>query len=257
MKTSITSVSAELSENGKKLAELWNGYALAGYENIYRMRPTKSHREKLGELFLPSNKGVYLDAGCGTGNMFELIVKKIKPAQLYAVDWSGEMLKKAKLEAERLRQNSEIDFKFYRKDVSKSLGWPDGFFDGVVSNQVISFIPYEWKDQLKELRRVTKLGGYLYLGTFLKGWGYTGIALWKHAPKGFFQDPIGSFYGLRYRRIVAKIDKEVRKRGAQFPPQQELISFLRYIGFEEIETIPTYFGGGLALRARLFPKPLS
>lgn len=234
---------------GETLTRLWDKYAQAGYENIYLVRIQRSHREKLGELFLSSNNGVFLDAGCGTGNMFELIVQKIQPLELHAVDWSEEMLKKAEREAARLRPNCKAVFQFSRSDISKSLDWHDNFFDGVVANLLICYLTCGWKKSVEELARVLKSGGYLYLGTLLNEWGFTSV-LWKHAPKEFIQAPITSFRGLKYRPIISKISKASKKHGAVFPSRQELVEFLKTIGFEELEIIPTYWGGGLALRTK-------
>ena len=237
-------------KNDRNLIELWDYYATAGYENIYLVHITEDHRQALGKLFLPSNNTIYLDVGCGTGNMFELIVQKIQPPRLYAVDWSEKMLEKARLEALRLQANSSTDIKLFHNDVSKSLDWPDAFFDGVVSNLLITYLTCGWKKSVEELSRVLKPGGYLYLGTLLKNWGFTSV-LWKHAPMEFLRAPITSFRGLKYRRIVARISKELEKHGAQFPSQQELVELLNALGFKEIKIIPTYWGGGLVLSARL------
>ena len=48
---------------------LWDDYAQFGYENLYKVRPSRVHREMLVGLLLPSNGGAYLDAGCRTDNM--------------------------------------------------------------------------------------------------------------------------------------------------------------------------------------------
>ena len=85
--------------NEGTLRKLWDNYARAGYENIYRNRVQKKHLDDLGQLFLPANGGRYLDLGCGTGNTFELIAERIQPLEVYCVDWSEEMLEKAEEEA--------------------------------------------------------------------------------------------------------------------------------------------------------------
>jgi len=243
-----------LLENGQRLIEIWNEYAIAGCENIYRVRINKDHQKKLGELFLPSNDGIYLDAGCGTGNMFRLIAQEIRPAELHAVDWSEEMLKKAKLEARKVQQNSKTNFKFYRADISKFLDHSGNFFDGAISNLLICYVTCGWKELVRELSKAIKPGGYFYLGTLLKKWNFTSV-LWKHGPQEFLRAPVESLRGLRYRRIIARISKELGKHGAIFPSQQELIDYLKSLGFGEIKVIPTYWESGLVLRARSYKSP--
>lgn len=235
-----------------KLANLWDNYAKAGYENIYRTRITREHREKLGDLFLFSGNGIYLDAGCGTGNMFELIVERIQPKELYAIDWSKEMLKKAKLEAQRLQRNSKTIFKFFLNDIAESLPWPDSFFDGAVSNLVICYLRCGWRKAIENLARVIKPNGYLYIGTLLNRWSFKNV-VWKRAPIEFLKNPIKSLKELRYlkyRSVISEISDELKKYGVEFPKREELTEFLEKCRFKEIRTADTYWKGGLVLRAK-------
>jgi len=250
------SVGRLLTSNGNRLVELWDEYATAGYEKDYLTHSTRKLRKGMSQLFLPSDSGKFFDAGCGTGGMFETITQRISPVELYGGDWSEEMLKKAQIEAERLRNTSETCFNLLRIDLSKPLPWPDGFFDGAVSNLVICYLPYGWKEPLIELRRVIKPGGYLYLSTFLEEWDFDS-ALWKFAPKEFIRDPHGTLYGIRFRRIASEISKKAKRLGAELPPRDELTSFLEILGFEDMNTVPAYWGFGLALRAKVISKPLS
>jgi len=239
-----------VSQNGRKLIGLWDGYSLAGYENHYRNHISQEHKTELTELFLPStNKGEYLDLGCGTGNLFSAIVTRIRPSRVCAADWSLEMLRKAELESEKLRTYDTV-FQFFQKDLSKPLDWPSGSFDGVISNLVICYLTCGWKNPLEEMARVLKPGGYLYLGVFLNNWGFAKV-LWKHAIPEFLREPITSFHGLKYRRIISGITKEVRKNGAVFPSKEKLIASLKQLGFRDITITPTYWGGAIALRACL------
>jgi len=182
--------------------------------------------------------------------MFELIVRRIQPSELHAVDWSQKMLAKANTEAERLREISNTDFRFYISDISKSMPWDDGMFDVVVANLIICYVTCGWQRAIEEMARVLKPGGYLYLGTLLKNWGFISV-LWKHAPAEFIRAPLESFSGLKYRSIVHEISKELTKSGAVFPSRKELAQFMELIGFEKMYIVPTYWGGGLALRGRL------
>ncbi|MBL7209508.1 MAG: class I SAM-dependent methyltransferase [Dehalococcoidia bacterium] len=234
----------------QNLKSLWDNYARTGYANIYLVPVQRHHRDKLGELFLCSSDGTYLDAGCGTGNMFELAVRKIQPEELHGVDWSEEMLEKAQLEARRLEGLSETRFRLYFTDLTKPWPWPDNSFHGAIANLLICYLTCGWKHPLEELSRVIRPGGYLHLGTLLKEWGFTSV-LWKHAPQEFVRDPVSNFRGLKYRRIVSRISREAKTCGAEFPSRQELMDFMAHLGFDEIEIIPTYWGGGVALRARV------
>ena len=153
---------------------------------------------------------------CGTGNMFEAAVRRIQPKELHAVDWSEEMLGKAKCEAERLEQMSETRFRLQTADLTRPWPWSDNSFEGAIANLLICYLTCGWKHPLRELSRVVKRGGYLYLGTLLKEWGFTSV-LWKHGPQEFPRDPVSNFRGLEYRRIVSRISRELEKHGAGLP----------------------------------------
>jgi len=262
----LVSLTETLPEGDLITMRLWDEGAKAGLENLYITRIAEEHRQKLGELFLPAKGGRYLDAGCGAGSMFELTSRQIQPTEVYAVDWSRVMLKKAKLEAGRVQQlfpKTSFIFPYtgHTKipgwiDLTEPLIWPNNFFDGCVSNQVIGYLTCGWKKPIEELTRVIKPGGYIYLGTLLKHWGFTKV-LWKHFLPEFLRAPAVSIRGLKYRRILDKISKELKKCSAQFPSREELIDYLETLGFEEIKVVPTYWGGSLALRARVTPKPPS
>jgi ubiquinone/menaquinone biosynthesis C-methylase UbiE len=160
------------------------------------------------------------------------------------------MLAKSKKEAERLREISNTDFRFYLSDISSSLPLDDRMCDVVVANLLICYVTCGWQRAIQEMARVLKTGGYIYLGTLLENWGFISV-LWKHAPVEFIRAPLESFRGLKYRSIVHDISKELTKSGAVFPSRKELAQFMELIGFEEMYIVPTYWGGGLALRARL------
>ena len=163
------------------------------------------------------------------------------------------MFKKAKLEAQRLQRNSETIFKFYFDDIAESLPWPDNFFDGAVSNLVICYLQCGWRKAIEDLARVLKPNGYLYIGTLLDTWSFTNV-LWKRAPIELLRNPVEllkELKYLKYRRIIAKISRELKKYGVEFPRREELIEFLEKCRFKEIMALTTLWNGGLSLRARL------
>ena len=238
------------------LIRLWNVYA-ERYKDIYGSRIQSEHIAKLGKLLRPTGNGVFLDAGCGAGNTFELIIQGTQPTELHAIDWSEEMLSEAKLEAEGIQQTSDTIFEFYCGDISNALPWPNDFFDGVMSNLVICYLPCGWRKAVKELARVTKPGGHLYIGTLLEKWTFKWVIL-RHGPIEFLLHPIASFRELKYLKqqaILAKIIDEAKRRGAEFPSPEQLTDALENLGFGEIKVTPTHWGRGLVLRARKLPTP--
>jgi len=231
------------------LRKLWDLCAGAGYKSIYRVHVEKVHKDSLTGLFLPCPNGVYLDAGCGAGNLFPDEAEKIQANEVNAIDSSEGMLRYAEIEAERLQRNVKTRFSVRYGDLNQSLDWPTDSFDGIVCNLVVIHLTAGWKKSLQEFNRVIKPGGYLYLGTTLKNWGFFSV-LWKHAPAEFFREPLTSLLGMRFWLGITVASIWAKIKGAQTPTREELVSFLESLGFKEVEIVPTYWGGGIALRAR-------
>lgn len=253
-----------LPEEDLTCMELWDKGAKAGLEKLYLNRIAEEHRQTLGKLFLLEKGKRYLDAGCGAGSMFEITSRQIQPAEVCAIDWSEIMLEKGKKEATRTQKlYPKTSFRFPTTnntkpagwvDLTKSLPFSDNFFDGCISNQVVCYLVCGWRKPIEEISRVIKPNGYLYLGTLLDNWGFTKV-LWKHFLPEFLHAPVVSLRGLKCRRILDEVSKEARKHGAQYPPRKELIDYLKTLGFKEIREVPTYWGGSVALRAKLTAKP--
>ncbi len=103
---------------------------------------------------LPSGK-VVLEIGCGNGTGAKLIKKYFSPKEIYAVDLDERMIKLAK------ENNTDSSIYFEVGDAS-SLKYKSNQFDAIFDFGIIHHIP-NWKDCLKELKRVLKPGGKLIL----------------------------------------------------------------------------------------------
>lgn len=103
---------------------------------------------------LPSGK-VVLEIGCGNGTGAKLIKKYFSPKEIYAVDLDERMIKLAK------ENNTDSSVHFEVGDVS-NLKYKSNQFDAIFDFGIIHHIP-NWKDCLKELKRVLKPGGELIL----------------------------------------------------------------------------------------------
>jgi len=237
----------------KNLRELWNGYAKTGYEEHYKARLNQEHLRKLTSLFIPGSERV-LDAGCGTGIMIDYILQRIQPKEIHLLDWSPAMLEQAKVKAKKWQN---CTFKFHLVDLCEnSFPFPNEFFDGIISNLVVCYLPNGWKSGIERLKELLRPGGYLYLGTLLKGWRFDFSFILKQAPSEFFRDPITSLKELKYlkhRKIVNEITRVALEHGASFPTKDELLEYLKELGFVEIEVLTTYWGYGIALRAKKSP----
>ncbi len=141
---------------------------IAGLWNEYKQKPFGVEGD-LVEGFIEKGDRV-LDLGCGSGrNFFKF------GGELYGVDFSSEMLKYARANADAFG----IDVKLFKSNFWE-LDFSEGFFDKVVF--VASFHCVEGKEKriesLKEIYRVLRSGGKLLLTVWNKN-----SDRWKNKPK--------------------------------------------------------------------------
>ncbi len=96
-----------------------------------------------------------LEIGCGNGNGTKLIKKYFSPKNIIGVDLDEKMIGIA----QKRNKNATISYKVM--DASR-LDFPDKQFDVIFDFGIIHHIP-NWKDCLKEIKRVLKPDGELIL----------------------------------------------------------------------------------------------
>jgi ubiquinone/menaquinone biosynthesis C-methylase UbiE len=96
-----------------------------------------------------------LEIGCGNGHGTKLIKKFFNPRNIIGIDLDGRMIRLAK------KRNTDQSISFLVMDAAK-LNFPDKYFDAIFDFGMIHHIP-NWKDCLKELRRVLKDDGKIIL----------------------------------------------------------------------------------------------
>ncbi|MEI7719408.1 MAG: class I SAM-dependent methyltransferase [archaeon] len=125
--------------------EVWN--EIAGKWNEFREVPSPTVVE-----FLSDKSGKILDLGCGSGRNFSAMSKDV---ELYAVDFSEEMLVHAKEKAEKLGLKADFVHSY-----SGKLKFKDNFFDSIICVAVLHCIPTkeERVNTIKEIYRTLKKG---------------------------------------------------------------------------------------------------
>ena len=129
--------------------DVWDKIALPW--KTFRAKPLKEAVD-----FLKNRQGNILDLGCGSGRNFVHVKDKRKTkGMIYAVDFSGRMLKHAKEHAKMLG----IGIKAV-KAYAYSLPFKDNFFDAAIFIATLHCIPSAEKreEALQELKRVMKKG---------------------------------------------------------------------------------------------------
>lgn len=112
------------------------------------------------EKFLENKSGKILDLGCGSGRN---CIKLNKDEKYYCLDFSSEMLKKAK---ENLK-NQNADFILSETD---NIPFENNFFDNCICYAVLHCISEKEKrvQTLKEIYRTLKIGGYALISVWGK-----------------------------------------------------------------------------------------
>lgn len=134
-----------------------------------------------------------LEVGCYPGHSTEYYLKNLSVAKFYAVDYSEELLGRARL----------MGVDAHACDLEKDkLPFKDNFFDLVVANQVFEHLKNIFSP-LSEMHRVLKPGGVLVfsvpnLASFhsrllLCGKSPTQIRLWGDHVRGFTKDELKPF----------------------------------------------------------------
>jgi len=142
-------------------------------------------------------KGRILDAGIGTGRNIPFYPKN---SEVFGIDLSNGMLKKAKKRAEKLNRKVKI----HKMDIIKTT-FPDNYFDTIVSTFLFCVLTDELQPKaLKEMKRICKSTGRLILLEY----EYS-----KNPLRKFFMRLMAPYveliYGARFdRNTLANIKKE-------------------------------------------------
>jgi len=101
-------------------------------------------------LALPS-RGRWLDVGCGTGVLTEVILSRAAPIGVTGIDSSEGFIAHARRQSRDPRANFE-------SGNAEAMPFPDGAFDAVVSGLVLNFVSHPQK-VIAEMRRALRAGG--------------------------------------------------------------------------------------------------
>ena len=112
------------------------------------------------------NGETILEIACGTGVVFEQIVKRNPNGKNTGIDLSPAMLDKAK---KRLSKLNNANYKLIEAD-ALNLNFKEETFNVIINNFMIDLMPVEFFDKLaKEFYRLLKSDGIVVLSTFSFG----------------------------------------------------------------------------------------
>jgi ubiquinone/menaquinone biosynthesis methyltransferase len=169
-----------------------------------------------------------IDVGSGTGDLINLILKKNLKNDLYSVDLNNEMLIYGKARF----NNRKIKFV---KANAENLPFKDNYFDKYIISFCLRNVT-NIKKALGEAFRVLKPGGVFYCLEFSKPESYVISSLYKN-----YKKYIIPFIGEKitknreaYKYLEESID--------QFPSQEELLTAISQIGFNETKYLNMFNG---------------
>jgi SAM-dependent methyltransferase/alpha-beta hydrolase superfamily lysophospholipase len=167
--------------------QFWKGY-LSRFKYIYNIHDYWNLLETIYENLGGAWSGQrILDAGCGNGNYgFFLLLKQtyrsrqnpqllgIRPCYYYGIDFIGEAIAEADLRMNELQNDllNQLGIpagrqlllrkNFILADLESGLPFPDGFFDQICCNLVVSYLQRPEK-AVAELYRVLRPGGKILI----------------------------------------------------------------------------------------------
>jgi len=154
-----------LERKPDKAGTLANYKKVAWFYNAWSWLTEKKAAGKVIEFAGIEDGKKILEMACGTGVVFEQIVKKNPGGVNVGIDLSPVMLNKAK---KRLKKRSG-NFELREGDVFDS-GFEDNSFDIVINNFMVDLMPMESFDRIaREFHRLLKPGGVLAISTFSFG----------------------------------------------------------------------------------------
>ncbi len=163
--------------------------------------------------------GNALEIGCGSGNGSRLIKKYFFPHKIIAIDLDEKMIRLAK------KRHSDLA-EFLVMDAAK-LDFSDKAFDTVFDFGIIHHIP-NWRDCLKELRRVLKPGGELILEDLsIDSFSFGAGRLWRILS----DHPYESMYSAReFTDYLKTIGFEILNYGEYNP-----LKFIRHFSLNAVK----------------------
>jgi ubiquinone/menaquinone biosynthesis C-methylase UbiE len=140
--------------------QVWHLYEKVYDSILLRLIPYRRLLKNAVQGLNPCDGMVYLDAGCGTGNLLALLISSGLEIEAVGADYSPAMLKRS---AEKLG-NSGNRVRFFELDLNKELPFDNCQYDGAICLNVLYALG-EPELFIRELNRVLKPGGVAIIST--------------------------------------------------------------------------------------------
>lgn len=224
-------------------AIFWNNYGKI-YRHLEAATPYKRMLDSIFSILSNKNYNNWLDAGCGPGTMIDFLIKKdVKYKSILGLDFDGVMVDQA---SRRLSNLDNISIEV--ADLSKKLQYPDGHFDSIIANLVLSYViifdgKYVGKESLvavlREMYRLLNSNGSLLWTTPVDNVNFTKvfIASWREILNPF--KPY-IYYGPKILSYALQIQNKGKRGIYHFLPSDEIYQIMSGIGFKNISIKKTF-----------------
>lgn len=212
----------------RKFLNLWSYYS-GVYDVLNEFQPYNEHLDLLCSLLNPQSGGLYLDAGCGTGNLALRIYKS--GCRVIGIDHSYEMLACAN------RKNDKIDFRYSNLD--QQLSFVDNYFDGVVSNNVMAYLQNP-DIALAEIHRVLKPGAIFVVATLRENWSPMAVYKEHCRHKGLLHTAKIFFPLIGLGIFNVEIIRRIKKGKYRTYNEKTFLELLDKFGFINISVLFSY-----------------
>ncbi|MEM5834644.1 MAG: class I SAM-dependent methyltransferase [Candidatus Aenigmatarchaeota archaeon] len=222
----------------------WEFYGIS-YDKIKNLPAYRKMIEDVYRELEIKVDGIYLDAGCGTGELLKKIISE-KNAIVYGIDFSLLMLKRAFKKLEN-RENVFLGY----EDLNKKLKFKSNFFDGIACVHVLSSIKNP-KLLLQEFYRILKPEGKLVVCDLKKNFSYKPLI--SSFKESIHNEKFKAFELLFHVPILGTFnilqDLEMKKNGKDFFTKEILENLFRDTGFSTITIKETYSSQSILISGR-------
>jgi ubiquinone/menaquinone biosynthesis C-methylase UbiE len=204
----------------------WKVYS-KHYDKLNGFLPYRKYLYDLASGIKTLDNGIYLDAGCGTGNLLSTFRKG---GIFIGIDSSRDMIKLA------VKKSNSI---LIQADLNRRLVFRDCVFDGVFSSNVLAYV----KDPcfvVGEFYRILKQGGKVCLATPKIKFSLIKL-FFAHSKDSTFFGFLKTAIPLIILGILnLKILLDARNKTAHFFNQDEIFSMFNRAAFKNIQISSTY-----------------
>ncbi len=230
------------------------------YPQLEDATPYKKLIKTMADAIGQGVGGRWLDVGCGSGAMVELIWQASggKIDEIVAFDLADTMVKHTQAKVEKLLPPADRKkVTLLLHDLSYKLPFADGHFDGVVANLVLPYVINHEGEQgkaalravLREMYRVLKPGGRFVWSSPVKNVNFWRVffASWREILNPM--DIKKLYYGPAVLAHALTIQKKGQESVYSFLDKDELADLLSAIGFKGVEIKRSFAGQAFVVKS--------